>query len=233
MSILDLLFPRKCAGCGTAGTYFCPSCVAAAKLHFPQVCPVCERPSLDGIKHKWCYLPYTSSGLTAIWAYEGVPRKLIHRLKYKYISEMAESLAQAAADTLKSSKQNRKDSPDWAGGRLLILPIPLHWMRENWRGFNHTEEVAKELARIMDWKVVNLLKRTKRTASQVGLKGDDRQKNIEGAFAVNPACPPEPWRRRDVLLFDDVWTTGATMRQATKVLKKAGFRNVWCLTLAR
>lgn len=98
------------------------------------------------------------------------------------------------------------------------------------------EEVGKLLAGMMGWKVAPLLKRTKPTKPQVGLKEDERKKNVAGIFAINEHARgtlATRDTRGTLVLFDDVWTTGATMLEAAKVLKKAGVKRVWCLTLAR
>lgn len=285
MHILDFLFPKKCAGCGRTGTYFCSKCILSSKLRFPraagpgfaeasiafgdarQVCPVCEKASLDGRRHGHCGTAYSPDGLTAVWAYEGAPKKLIGRLKYRFVKEAALSLASAAAGILKNISSNRPDTPRWDSKQVLV-PVPLHWTRKNWRGFNHVEETGKVLAQLMGWEGVFPLVRKKRTRPQVGLKGEDRKNNVAGIFEISPLyitlqenralqCADKLKRHRhspfgvkpwaliqgechskfsipdSILLFDDVWTTGATMREATKLLKKAGAKRVWCLVLAR
>lgn len=231
MSILDLFYPKSCAGCRKIGTYFCPNCIANTRLHFPQVCPVCERPSLDGLSHTGCRASISPEGLTSVWNFEGAPRKLITKLKYKFVEEVALSLASSAAGVLKNIPRTKPGSPNWTREKFTLVPVPLHWTRKNWRGFNHVEEIAKILAGLMGWDVVPLLTRPKKTRPQVGLKEDERKKNVEGIFEINPHSRftiPD-----SVLLFDDVWTTGATIREATKTLKEAGCKRVWCLTLAR
>lgn len=236
LSLLDFLFPKRCAGCGRAGTYFCSMCILSSKLHFWQVCPVCERASLDGVTHIRCVQKDLPDGLTAIWEYSGAPRKLISKLKYKFVKESAVTLASSAAGFLKNMARNRPETPKWSDSKLAIVPVPLHWTRKNWRGFNHTEEIAKILAGMMGWKVAPVLKRTKSTKPQVGLKEKERIKNVQGIFTINKHARGT-FATRDtrgtLVLFDDVWTTGATMKEAAKVLKKAGIKKVWCLTLAR
>ena len=111
------------------------------------------------------------------------------------------------------------------------MPIPLHWTRNNWRGFNHVEEVGKILAQLMGWEMTNLLERSKMAKQQVGLKGKERKENVQGVFNLVPNPPASSLDT--IILFDDVWTTGSTMLEATRVLKQAGFKRVWCLTLAR
>lgn len=234
MGLLDIFFPKRCVGCKRSGTYFCESCAKSSKPHFPQVCPICERPSPDGAKHKYCRESYSPDCLHAIWAYEGAPRKVIMKLKYKFVSDLADDLASRVLEQLKSYKRMSSFSPDFAHGKFTIVPIPLHWQRKNWRGFNQSEELAKRIAAKMGWKYANLLIRTKNTAHQVGLKEKQRQKNIENAFSLNPnhllAYSPS---HLPIILFDDVWTSGSTLKEATSVLKRAGCKEVVCLTIAR
>lgn len=231
MSILDLLYPKRCVGCKKRGTYLCFSCLSSAKLHFPQVCPICEKPSIEGLTHPRCKKTASPDGLFAIWAYEGSVSRLITKLKYKYVSDIAQTLGGQASKIIKKS-------PILAKEKFTIVPIPLYWTRKNWRGFNQAEEIGKIIGKEMDWKLTNLLVRKKSTKFQVGLTEKERQKNIKNAFIIRPDIPTSRYslpRRQagDILLFDDVWTTGSTMLEATKVLKKAGFKKVWCLTLAR
>lgn len=199
MSILDFLFPKKCAGCGKHGTYFCSECATGARL----------------------YEGSTPQGTIIIWKYEGAPRRLIHKVKYKFVKEAAFALAEAAAKHLKK----------YGRTQFLLVPIPLHWTRKNWRGFNHTEEIGKILSQIMGWRFQNLLVRKKSTKPQVGLKKGERRQNVTGVFAINSQYSKSQLQD-SILLFDDVWTTGSTMLEAEKVLKKAGFKKVWRLALA-
>ena len=230
MCILDIIFPKKCAGCGEFGTYFCVSCIQSSKLYFPQACPKCERASIDGITHVRCRKRLTPDGLTSVWEYEKAPRELILKLKYKYVTDVGLSLAVPASGTLKNIKRSNPTSPKWTD-KLILVPIPLHWTRNNWRGFNHVEEVGKILAQLMGWEMTNLLERSKMAKQQVGLKGKERKENVQGVF--NLVSNPPASSLDTIILFDDVWTTGSTMLEATRVLKQAGFKRVWCLTLAR
>ncbi|MEK7521354.1 MAG: ComF family protein [Patescibacteria group bacterium] len=232
MGILNFLFPKTCIGCKKKGSYFCPDCAQSAKLHFPQVCPVCEQPSPDGVRHTYCDKHQTPNGLHSIWAYEGTPRKLIIKFKYRFISDIADELAETVAAHLKNYRPLSNKGPVWTEEKFTVVPIPLHWKRENWRGFNQSEELGKRIANKMGWDFQNLLVRAKRTKHQVGLRGKARRENVEGVFSLNPNIPTSQYS--NVLLFDDVWTTGATMKEAAKIIKQAGVaRQVWCLTLAR
>jgi competence protein ComFC len=231
MGILDLIFPKICVGCGKHGTYFCALCIASSKWFFPQLCPVCERPTLDGVTHKRCKTNISPEGLISIWVYEKSPRKLIQKLKYKFVYDVALSLASPVAGLLKSIQRNTPETPVWADEKWIIIPIPLHWTRKNWRGFNQSEKFATLLAVLIGWKVSPILIRTKAGQHQVGLKAKDRKGNVSGIFSLKTNNKVS--KDSNLLILDDVWTTGATMLEAVKVLKEAGYKNVWCLTLAR
>jgi ComF family protein len=206
MGILDFFFPKKCAGCGKYGTYFCLVCAKSARLYSRKFLPAC------GGKIR---------RLRVIWKYEGAPKKLIHKLKYKFVREVAETLAQNAAVHLTRYKHTK----------FLLVPIPLHWTRRNWRGFNHTEEIGKILAGIMGWECQNLLIRTRFTFPQVGLSKEERKENVVGVFKVSSSGSFDALPSTPVLLFDDVWTTGSTMLEAVRTLKHAGFKKISCLAL--
>lgn len=194
---------------------------------------MCERLSVDGVTHKWCRKRVSPDGLISIWTYEGAPRRLISKLKYKFVKEAALSLSSAAAGTLGVMERSSPYSPAWKRDKLVLVPVPLHWRRKNWRGFNHVEEAGKLLAQVMGWKALPLLARKKPSKPQVGLKKKERKENVQGIFAINKHARGTRDTRGTLVLFDDVWTTGATMLEACRVLKETGAKRVWCLTLAR
>ncbi|MBI4029493.1 MAG: ComF family protein [Candidatus Blackburnbacteria bacterium] len=225
MGIFDFLFPKHCVGCGKNGTYFCQDCVERAKPAFPLVCPVCERASIDGITHTKCKSRVSPEGLFSVWEYTGVPRKLIVQLKYKFVEEAAYDLAHGVFPELS------KSYPSWLKGQNTLVPIPLYWKRENWRGFNQVKSAGELIVEQMGWEFKEILIRTKNTKHQVGLKGRQRQENVQGIFSLASNITIKQFNK--IILFDDVWTTGSTLKEAAKTLKQAGVGQVWCLTLAR
>lgn len=109
--------------------------------------------------------------------------------------------------------------------------MPLHWSRFNWRGFNQAEKLAEVLAKKWALSVnVDLLERKKLTWSQAKLSKQDRLNNILNAFRIKRNSD---LKEKNILLIDDVWTTGTTLNQCAVVLKQAGAKWVWGLTLAR
>lgn len=204
MNFLDLLFPKKCLECGKEGKYICHDC-------YSRVSPCGVTPcGMNGSNY-------------SIFRYEGVIRKAIISLKYKFAYDIAEELVNVCVLKL---------STFCLLHTTTLVPIPLHQKRKNWRGFNQTEIIGEKLAKAMNWKYIpDLLIRNKNTLPQVGLKGSVRRSNLSGVFAVNPnyvLCT-----KYSVLLFDDVYTTGSTIKEAKKVLKDVGFKNIKSLTIAR
>jgi ComF family protein len=128
------------------------------------------------------------------------------------------SLANPLGDIMKDCLEREAFTGD------LVIPVPLHRSRERRRGFNQAELLAKRLRRPMS---TRLLRRRKNTASQTGLTRNERKRNLSGAFEVLGNVSGS------VILVDDVYTTGSTMNEIAKTLKRAGAERVEVLTAAR
>lgn len=221
MSLFDLLFPIRCFECKALGCYVCSSClkdVAFAKTY----CPLCAKASIDGMTHFKCESPQSLSGHISLWKFEKVIRKSILRLKYGFVEDAAEELA------IKVAREAKKKLPKFK--KVILVPVPLHKSRKNWRGFNQAEILGKCLASEMGWSFEpNLLVRRKAGVSQTTLDKKFRSENVRGAFALNANYK---LLSTTYILFDDVWTTGSTLKEAGKVLKRGGAKNVWGLTIA-
>lgn len=222
MGVLDLLFPKTCLGCGKEGLYVCSGCLAKVRLVKP-VCPYCEKASIDGFTHTKCAKKYGLDGLICPWEYEGVVRKAILALKYKHATEIVMELQRYTVTELKSKL---------VPSNYCLVPVPLHWYRQNTRGFNQSIEIGKAVAEQMGWKFTpDLLVKKVSTKSQAGLSVKDRKQNLHGVFSVSPYIDISLYP--NILLFDDVFTTGSTLKEAAKALKRAGVAKVWGLTIAR
>lgn len=170
----------------------------------------------------------------AVGVYEGPMRVAIKRLKYKpWISSLGVSLASLIFQYLRENPSIIRIIEQ----NPIITPVPLHKSREHARGFNQSALLGKLVAEGLNLEFVpNLLVRHKKTKPQVELKGKERKENIRDAFVVNQELKTknlEFLKKKSILLIDDVWTTGATLRACGQVLKRAGFDKVWALTLAR
>jgi ComF family protein len=224
MNLLDLIFPKTCLSCGKEGGYICDNCLTKVKLLKP-VCPYCEKASIDGFTHTKCKKKYGLDGLISIWDYDGIIKKAILALKYKYATEVGRELTNCLIKSLKNL-----DSRFYIPDSGVLVPIPLYWHRENVRGFNQSTEIGKLIAQNMGWKFIpDLLIKNKSTTPQAGLSVEERKQNLKGVFSLNSKFQIP----NSVVLFDDVFTTGSTLKEAAKVLKRHGVEKVWGLTIGR
>ncbi len=223
MDILGLIFPKKCINCGKGEKYVCAACLLKVRSVKP-ICPMCDKPSIDGMVHFKCKKKLGMDGLVSLWEYEGVIRKSILYLKYKFAFDMSQEIVGYTKLKLKNVTFPKEN--------FTLIPIPIHILRENWRGFNQSEILGREIAKLLGFKFIpDLLIKKKITFSQTEVKAEERSRNVAGIFVINPKYLKSNIQK--LILFDDVWTTGSTMKEATKVLKRSGVQIVWGLTVAR
>lgn len=232
MDLWDLIFPPKCAGCGKQGSYFCPKCILTVK-EVTQICPVCENPSPFGQTHSFCLTKTSPDGLFSFFVYEGVIKDAIHKLKYKFITDLEKDLWRIIKKSLFQKGEEIKVLNKFINQeKPVVVPIPLYWYKEHCRGFNQSLLIGERFAGSFRLAIMDkLLVRKKNSVSQTKLTQKEREQNVKGIFFVSPniltSYPP------NILLIDDVWTTGSTMKEAIRVLKEAGVKKVWGLTVAR
>ena len=230
-ALLDLLLPSFCLACerplGPAPELlFCPDC--QEKLHFVEspLCPCCGRvyltapggdhhcgPCLAAKKH------FTRA--RAIFLYEEPLKEVIHRFKYQGKTACLPGLASFAK---KLPHLAEVEGADW------IVPVPLHPSRLRERGFNQALLLARAFFPKDPRIIPSLLIRSRPTEPQANFNGAARRTNLKNAFAV---VAPQLLAGKKILLVDDVFTTGTTVNECARVLKKAGAAEVVVLTLAR
>ncbi len=197
-------------------------------LIFPKSCLECKKPGkyicnscLSKVKVLNRFDPYTNT--FTILHYEGIVRKAITKIKYNFAYDIASELADICAFKL--------HNPPLIQNSILI-PVPLHKSRERWRGFNQSEIIAKLISKKLNIGFEkDLLIKPKASLPQVGLVRNQRMQNIRGKFAVNSEA--KLYQNRTYIIFDDVATTGSTIQEAMKVLKKAGVNKIFGLTIAK
>lgn len=231
---LDTLFPPRCGGCGQfSHPVFCERCAPQLRPIIEPCCANCGR-TFDplALGAEICALcrarPPAFEKARACWAFEGPPRPAIHRFKYNRRFAMAPRLARAMMQTPAA----RVLLGDWQP--QCLVPVALHASRARARGFNQSALLARELGLLCDVPALDLLERTRRTPPQVGLDLKARRQNVRDAFIVDEAL----WQSANlvgarILLIDDVFTTGATLDECARVLRKAGAGAVGALTVAR
>ena len=232
-AFLDILFPPLCHVCrnfipGQEEIHLCDPCREKVSLIRSPLCPVCGVPFAveDGIDHPCgrCLRarpPFTRS--RSATAFQSTVQELIHRFKYGKKIHLARPLGLLTARALVDF--SKEAAPDF------IVPVPLHRKRLRERGFNQSQLLGRVLAK--QWSIplsVNNLRRVRWTEPQVGLPASERERNVRGAFAVADTAR---FREKRLLLVDDVYTTGSTVEECARTLKRAGASEVWVITVAR
>jgi ComF family protein len=166
---------------------------------------------------------------TAYGSYEAGLRELIHLLKYNGVRPAAHVLGKMLAEAIAELQ------PAFASAPVAMVPVPLYKGKRRERGFNQTELIARAALKALPkngriYLADDLLRRQRQTKSQIGLTRPQRQENMRGAFAV---ANPEQIKGREVLIVDDVYTTGTTVSECSRVLLRAGATRVWVATVAR
>jgi ComF family protein len=166
------------------------------------------------------------SKAVAYGSYDDELRELIHLLKYDRVEPAANVLGTMLAEAI--------EKLNLGTGSVLVIPVPLHVSKRRERRFNQAELIVRKALKKFDEKrfelTTNVLERTRPTVSQIGLTRPQRIENLRGAFRVAHLSRV---RDRDVLLVDDVMTTGTTASECARVLRKAGAQNVYVATVAR
>jgi ComF family protein len=218
---LDLLFPQWCIGCGREGNYICDKCRQSLPRVLSPICPRCGKPQSDGALCPAC--GESSPGIDGIrspFLFDGVIRKAVHELKYHNIKTLAEPMAELLYDYLLENQ---------VPGEILV-PVPLHSKRLRERGYNQSALLAKQLGRLTGMTVIDgCLIRRQHTPPQARTANiEERRTNVINAFS----CSNRELEGKQVILIDDVTTSGTTLNACAETLKKSGAASVWGLVMA-
>jgi len=225
-SFLALLYPPHCFGCGRPienGHYVCEGCFAQIERVLPPFCQLCCNPlaSEDIDLCESCAHRKRHFDLARAFGFyqeeEGVLERMIKALKYNGEKALAKELARYLAYALEEMR----------GKFEKITFVPQTRKRQRERGFNHAQLIAQQLGKLLQIETTQALVKIKDTRPQVELKGEERLQNLQNAFLANePICD-------NILLIDDVFTTGTTVEECSRALKGAGYQRVFVLTVAR
>ncbi len=224
---LDLLFPIKCYQCGSRGSYLCKNCLDEIRFLKKQKCPKCGRPSPKGLIHPRCQTRYAKlSGLFSLYSYHSIVGRIIRDYKYDPAEKIGSTLIKL---TVRGLELNREIFSFWRKKKFIFLPVPLYPAKKLFRGFDQTAEILSQTAEELNLGYKDqLLIRQKRTKQQSKLTKKQRKKNVKGAFGLQTK---RMVKKGNFVVFDDVWTTGSTIKAAASVLKAAGADQVWALTI--
>lgn len=220
--LYDIFFPKKCQICFKYGSFMCKKCFDLMEVQLTPVCACCGRISENYKYCPNCKRKHTLAldGLiySTVYSDESV-KKMLHLLKFAGYTEIADILALKMFKTLaKTSLFND----------FTLIPIPLFEKRLNTRGFNQSELIANNLAKYTGLSISQIILRCKNTFPQSSLNRKKRQQNMTGAFKIVKGSKI----LKNVLLIDDVSSTGATLNQAAITLKAAGSQKVFGLVFS-
>jgi len=235
--LIDIIYPPRCHICGrflsadedrASSHHLCDDCLGALTPITHPICTVCglpfstskgqDHPCENCLRKKPRY-----DSVRAPYLYSGPLMEAIQRFKYSSETQLTSSLGTLLSAFAKELVPNPQD--------FLTVPVPLHTRRLRQRGFNQSlllaKVVATDLGTQLDYRS---LIRIRHTRAQTGLRKEERRKNVKDAFSVTY---PGIIKGRKILLVDDVFTTGYTLNECARSLKKSGATVVMCLTLAR
>ncbi|HET7713125.1 MAG TPA: ComF family protein [Patescibacteria group bacterium] len=220
MGVLDLLFPAKCLSCQKTGNYLCEACQSLIPWHTEAKCLSCGKRAIGGYTHPGCLGKLGLDRTILLAHHRGPIRSLIQGLKYKRLT--------SEADFLTDLIVSRLNEPEFKG--FVVTSVPLHYSRHLGRGFNQSDLLGRGLSgRLNILYKDDILYRPSKTFSQVDLDKSERASNVRGAFKL---ADESSVRGAKILLVDDVITTGSTVKECAKVLKRSGAKEVWALALA-
>jgi competence protein ComFC len=233
MSLLDLIYPKRCVGCGSSREYLCPTCFSYLVFIDGGFCVVCQRPAIGGFTHPVCKTKYEIDGVFASVVYAGVVKRLVYKFKYNtYLLDIKHLLIDLFYEGLIQKEPFMRLLSD----KNIFTPIPLHKKRMRERGYNQSRVLAAGLAKRLENErkidLVESLKRVRQTRPQFGLSQKDRLTNVQGAFELRQIFAKDLLNAPVVFLIDDIVTTGATFRETASILKKAGVGKVYGLAFA-
>ncbi|HVF85840.1 MAG TPA: ComF family protein [Abditibacteriaceae bacterium] len=238
--LLDAVFPPRCAGAQNgcevwSRDLFCGSCTQTLQPITPPFCTICGAPFdflsqtadvCDKCRANRYQAAAPFDGVRSLYFFEGAIRRAVHHFKYEGKTALSAPLAALMNSFLRQSSTRFVDIE----ALTHIVAVPLHGRRKRGRGYNQSELLARQLGRLTGVSFDSILVRTRPTTPQVELSIRERAINVQGAFRLKPNANIEG---ATILLIDDVYTTGATLRECARVLQNGGATHVYGLTLAR
>ncbi|MBX4190001.1 double zinc ribbon domain-containing protein [Candidatus Parcubacteria bacterium] len=227
--LADIIFPKRCLLCREyVNAYACTSCLNTIDLKGSFSCIGCGLQVSAGRTCPFCKEECSVDQLFAATEFKNKDiQALIKAFKYQFISEVSSSLVVIMAKYIKQLAR-RGYLP--FGQSPLLVPVPLHSYRLNWRGFNQSELIAEELGNLYQLQTEpGLLIRSAHKAAQVEIEShEERKKNSEGQFVCTRDI-----KGQAILLIDDVCTSGATLNECARILKLKGASYVGALVIAK
>ncbi len=235
--LLDALYPPFCELCEhplKEGRYLCELCHETLPRVVDPFCKTCGEMFEGNIQSDFLCpncskLTYDFRFARPVLLNSEHARTLIHGLKYQRSIHLARDLARLAAEAFADPRLAQSLREKWT-----LVPVPLHWRREQTRHYNQSQEIARHLGELLGLPMVAALKRIRATPTQTHLNRKQRLQNLRGAIELSRAG--KSWSRKGpagVILIDDVFTTGATVQECARILAKNQHENIVVVTVMR
>lgn len=223
-NLVDILLPHTCVICRAMGMDLCHKCAYSIVCHQNSKCAYCRQITIDGKTHSRCVVKDGLSGLWTIFPYTTQVKKIVHEAKYRNIRGSLKELVYERGYESLLQKAKTIVSSDYT-----LVPIPLSDKRYKKRGYNQATYIANIFANLLNIRVdESILKRVVETKLQSQLSGPvEKEANVRGAFE----CCADV-KNKKLVLVDDVWTTGATVKEACRVLRSRGATEVYAIILS-
>lgn len=200
----------------------CSKCVSKQELPANQKCPNCHRSSPDGLTHIKCKTPFSAEGQFVCYQYNLGLKNFLRNIKFHHVRDIDSELT-----NLFSIPQLSLLKTYWKENGFLVTFVPISNQRLRTRGFNQAEIIAKNFAALCNLGTIDTLNRHKQTKPQFNLDRRERGQNIRNSFSVKNFR-----KNQNLILIDDLVTTGVTSRECVKTLRRKGFGKIWILSLA-
>jgi len=227
---IDFFFPKRCINCGSYGSHLCSDCLSLIDLFLHLNCPFCGKVVQEsGSLCKNCKSKHYLDRTICATSYQNpIVKKSIHYFKYSpYLKDLAFPLSSLIISHLFLTNNNKNFK------EYIFLPVPLSSQKQRKRGYNQSEILGKILAQKLEaFFVPDIIIKTKNTPSQITLTREERIKNVQGIFSLNPSWKKKILNKKFVIV-DDVFTTGATLDEIAKLLKQNGAKEVIGMTVAK
>lgn len=218
--VTDWIYPPSCVSCEKPGKLICDDCLSKLPAVGKHFCSRCGKPLKPRHYCRLCGISeFHFQAARAPYLYEGPVSAMIRKLKYHNAMDLAPILADLLADYWKEVR--------WTAD--VIIPVPLSAGRQMQRGYNQSELIAKAFGKTVGIPCdTRALMKQRDTAQQARLNAEERHANLKGAFAAEPQLVTG----KQILLLDDVMTTGSTFSECSDVLLRSGAQSVFCLSVA-
>ena len=213
--VFDIICPHRCRGCGRIGSVLCECCKNEILCGNLNICPNCGK--VINYRCSECGLPFFMTFVMG--GRMDLLGRMAEEFKFYSVRAMAESIAGVIDGMLPEIE-----------GKIVLVPMPTIQRHIRERGLDHTQRICEELAKKRGWKVDRLLERNKNTV-QVGANARQRKKQAKEAYRFVPHHEMDV--ETTYILFDDIWTTGASMMEAGKLLRENGVKNIAMIVIAK